>query len=463
MAQKKKVVQMQDFKRNKLHINIGLLLFLGLFIYLVIAVITSMNKKHIVGYQVSKGALSVSNVYEGIAFRDEMTVSCNGAGYINFFAKENEHLANGDLVYTLDSSGRIAEMIEQQESQVLLSDSDLMELRNQMVHFQNQFDAENFSKVYDFKNQLASTTLKLSNYNMLNNMSTFSGTADNISFHYAPTSGVISYEIDGFETLTPEMITADMFDQENYESGHLESNQLAGTEDTAYKLITDENWSIVIPIEESRAVELEKEEYVKVKFLKNQYESWAKVSVIRNMGEVFVQLSFTNSMITFASERFIELEILSSQEEGLKVPISAISEQQFFLIPLEYKVSGDNGSRIGFDRRTLSEDGEITTEFIETKVYYADDKYYYVDTSQLRVGDCLCMPDSQQTMQIEKVGSLIGVYNINKGYADFTAITILYSNDEYAIIKSNTNYGLSEYDYIVLDASSVDADDFIYE
>ena len=61
------------------------------------------------------------------------------------------------------------------------------------------------------------------------------------------------------------------------------------------------------------------------------------------------------------------------------------------------------------------------------------------------------------------MGSLIGVYNINKGYADFTAITILSSNEEYAIVKSNTTYGLSEYDYIVLDASTVNADDFVYE
>lgn len=453
---------MQDFKRNKIQINIGLVLFLALFIYLIVAVVNGMNKKHIVGYQVAKGSLSVSNVYEGIAIRDEMTVSCNGAGYINFFAKENEHVANGDLVYTLDSSGKIAEMMKQQEAQILLSDQDLSELRNQMIHFQNQFSARDFSKIYDFQNQLSSTTLKLSNYNMLNNMSAFGG-AENANFFYAPTSGVVSYDIDGYESLRPEMVTPEMFDQEGYEVKHLESNQLVGTEDTAYKIVTNENWSIVIPVEESRAVELEKEEYVKVKFLKNQYESWAKVTLIRNMGGVFLNLEFTNSMITFASERFIELEILSSQKEGLKVPISAICEQSFYLIPLEYKSEGNNDSQIGFNRETYNENNEKTTEFVESKIYYADDNYYYVDTSKLRLGDVVYMPDSQQTFKIEKVGSLIGVYNINKGYADFTAITILYSNDEYAVISSNTNYGLSEYDYIVLDATSVDVDEFIYE
>ena len=41
--------------------------------------------------------------------------------------------------------------------------------------------------------------------------------------------------------------------------------------------------------------------------------------------------------------------------------------------------------------------------------------------------------------------------------------SVLYSNEEYSIVKSNTQYGLSEYDFIVLDAASVNPDDFIYE
>ena len=58
---------------------------------------------------------------------------------------------------------------------------------------------------------------------------------------------------------------------------------------------------------------------------------------------------------------------------------------------------------------------------------------------------------------------LIGVYNMNKGYADFRQINILYQNEEYAIVKSNTRYGLNVYDYIVLDASAVTDEQFIYE
>ena len=84
-----------------------------------------------------------------------------------------------------------------------------------------------------------------------------------------------------------------------------------------------------------------------------------------------------------------------------------------------------------------------------------------MDSSLLNAGDILCKQEGQETYTVGKRATLIGVYNMNKGYADFKQINILYQNDEYAIVNSNTRYGLSVYDYIVLDASSVSDDQFI--
>ena len=109
------------------------------------------------------------------------------------------------------------------------------------------------------------------------------------------------------------------------------------------------------------------------------------------------------------------------------------------------------------------ENGKQSTQYIDATIYAADDEYYYVDTTDFNIGDYICREGQQEKYAISKMGSLVGVYNMNKGYADFTAITVLYSNEEYSIVKSNTQYGLSEYDFIVLDATSVNPDDFIYE
>ena len=87
---------------------------------------------------------------------------------------------------------------------------------------------------------------------------------------------------------------------------------------------------------------------------------------------------------------------------------------------------------------------------------------YYVDADALRSGDVLHATDSTRTCSVSEKATLTGVYNMNKGYADFRQIEILYQNEEYAIVKSNTDYGLNVYDLIVQDASTVTADQFIY-
>lgn len=100
---------------------------------------------------------------------------------------------------------------------------------------------------------------------------------------------------------------------------------------------------------------------------------------------------------------------------------------------------------------------------MEVEIYNFDNetKEYYLDSTFLDAGDILYKRDGQETFTVSKRASLTGVYNMNKGYADFKQIIILYQNDEYAIVKSNTKYGLSVYDYIVLNAESVSDDQFI--
>lgn len=466
MAKKKsKITNINEYRVERIQLTPGIIIFGVMFIYLIICVIMYFNEKHIVGYEVVEGSLSVPNVYEGIALRDETVYHANGAGYINYFAREAEHVACGDLIYTLDSSGKIAEMMEASEEEVLFSDRDLNDIQNNIIHFQNAFSADEFERVYDFKGQVDGMALKLSNYNMLSNINSILGnSAGNVSFQYAPTSGVVAYGIDGYEDLEPDKVTKEMFGEERKPQVQLEANQLVSSEDSAYKLIGSEDWSIVVPMDKAHAQELLEEEYVEVKFLKNQYTSWGKVNVLENEDGTYVKLDFTNSMITFANDRYIDLEIMYQQERGLKVPNSAIAEQEFYLIPVEFRQeSMSKGTTGTFLRKGLNEEGEVVEKNVEAKIYYADDEFYYVDTDNFKPGDYICKTDSAQQIEIDKVGTLIGVYNINKGYADFTSITILYSNEEYSIVKSNTTYGLSEYDYIVLDAETVDADDFVYE
>ena len=209
-----------------------------------------------------------------------------------------------------------------------------------------------------------------------------------------------------------------------------------------------------------------KEEYIKVRFLKNQYESWGQVSIVTGAdGNTYMQLGFNNSMITFVGDRFIDIELLLHDETGLKIPNTSIVNKEFYLIPQKFITKMDENSDIGsILLETYKEDGTITTTYREIDLYNFDEqsREYYIDSNILQSGTNLLLADSQEKYTVSKKGTLVGVYYMNKGYADFRQIQILYQNDEYAIVQSNTDYGLNVYDYVVLNAESVHDEQFIY-
>lgn len=444
-----------------------MIIFGVIFIYVVVCIIMYFQTSHIVRYEVKEGSLATDNIYKGVIIRDETVVYNQSAGYVNFYAREGERVAKNALVYIVDETGRLSENLEAAAmGENSLSDRELTEFKSEIVNFVHSFDSTHYSSVYDVKYSLKNTVLKLANVSMLDSISGLNGsTGVNINYFYAPVTGIVSYWTDGYEELTAQDVTAETFDTNSgYEKQQVLGNSLLAAGDPVYKLSTSEKWSLVIPVEAARGAYLQEEEYVKVRFLKNQYESWAEVHLLTNSdGNTYLQLDFTNSMITFVNDRFLEVELIVEDETGLKIPVSSIVQKEFYLIPEDFVIPGGTSGGESIVRQCYLEDGTISSEILEVEVYNFDSESgeYYLDSTFLNTGDILYKLDGQETFTVSKRATLTGVYNVNKGYADFKQIIILYQNEEYAIVKSNTTYGLSVYDYIVLDAETVSDDQFI--
>lgn len=453
--------------RKPVNINIGMVIFIFILVYVCFYVAAYFKDNHIRPYEVREGSLAAENLYTGIIIREEEPVRASASGYVNYYAREGERVAVGDLVYTVDETGRLSDYINNEEMGTnSLSDKDLLELKSELTNFVHNFSPLNYSTVYDFKYTIQGTVLKLANASLMEKISgsKSSELEGMVALAYAKETGIVMYWQDGYEDLQPENVTASMFLTKDYEKTQILSNELISTEDIIYKICNTETWSVVIPVTESRALELEEEGVIKVRFMKNQQESWATVTILHNADEnTYAQLTFTNSMVSFVKERFLEIELLLHEETGLKIPNSSIAQREFFLIPKAYITQSGSADSYGVLREAVLEDGTRTTEYVEVNIYSLVDDEYYVDAGILESGDHLFMPDSSETYTVSRRATLTGVYNMNKGYADFRQIEILYQNEEYAIVKSNTEYGLNVYDLIVQDASSVKADQFIYE
>ena len=439
--------------------NIGVVIFFIIIIYVLFNIFSYFTKSHIAEYQVQQGTIASNNIYQGIIVRDETVEYAEHSGYINYYVKNASKVSVNDVIYSIDTNGDISKAIKNSgnESNVISKDS-LAAISLELDAFTKGYNANQLAQCYTFYNNLNTEIAQSVNTQALSNLSGLVNEAENNHTFFQMKSiedGIIVYEIDGFENYTVEDVISSDLNYNSYKAKHLFENNKVKTSDPVYKRINSEEWNIIVPINEKLAKELNERSSVKIRFCKDDFTTNASCSVMKHEDNYFLNISLKKAMIRYANDRFIDIELVMSEKTGLKIPQSAITTKEFFTIPKEFFTVGGDSSALGLMiKHTV--DGVNTVKLVNPTLYYETEEYYYVDSEDVSEGDLVLMPNSQNTYQIgTDKGSLIGVYNINKGYAVFKQINIIYENEQYAIVETKTSYGISLYDHIALDASEI--------
>lgn len=435
--------------------NIGTLLFGTLFIYMIISVFMYLTEKHVTAYEVMKGTITGNYRYYALSLRTEEVVTANQSGSVRYFEREGNKASAGSTVCAINETGA-AEPVAL--SDFALDEKEAARLRDTMSSFTINYSGTAFQKTYDLKASMESAISEIVEENSAGYIS--------IRNQYtASASGFVIYTIDGMETLTEEQITSDIFDQTNYHPANLRNQGSVSAGSPLFKLITDESWALYFPIDQKLLTELNDIQKIRFRFLKDNQTFSAPFSVVQNGDEYFGKISLDNSLVRYATDRFLEIELVMNKKSGLKIPSTAIVERSFYKIPEEYVIkNSDTDKEITLKVESFGEDGSSSVKYVTANVYSYDDGVYLVDENILDEGDYIQLEDSAKRLQIQDKNKevLHGVYNINKGYAVFREITVIDENEEYCIVESNNAYGLAAYDYIVLDASQVSEEQIVY-
>ena len=466
--------------------NIANVFFGAILVYMVIYLYMFVTSVHISGYEVIAGSLATNKQFSGLVLRTEEIFYANTAGYIDYYATEGSKVSNASIVYSVDESGRMSEYLEANSEEINLSEENFVSLKSDISSFSNGYSKRDFQKVYDFHTTANGNILELANQSLLSDMEALSETeAGSFQRVYAQKSGIVEYYIDGYEAITPQMINPEMFDRSKYEANNLRSADLISSGDMVYKLVTDENWSMVIPLTEEQMKEIAYKDVkdengnitsvqrsvVEVKFLKDNTTTWGYITILNIGGEQYLQLDFNNSMVRFAGERYLDIQFLIDDTSGLKIPSSSITKKDFFIIPEAYVMKGGSDDADGFMVESFDEEGYSTQKFVTPTFYSITDGMVYIDPNQgsftsnesyIKAGDRIIVPNSNEMFQVGNTAELEGVYCINQGYTQFKKIKVLYSNEEYTIVEEGTPFGLTIYDRIVLNAEAVKEDQVIY-
>lgn len=468
--------------------NIATLLFGALFIYMLITVLLYITSTHVTSYQVTAGPLSRNPVCTALAVRDEEVVSADSPGYIRYYAREGMKVRKGGNVYALSDTKNV-------KADITLSKDQLEQVRTRIADFSNNFSGTDFYDAYSFKYEMQGLIFQQassqgtapadavedqdevdSDVTVIRGSMTFG----NQVVHTSPSAGLVIYSTDGYEGKTVEDLTEEDFNQKAYEKKDLLTDGQAKAGDAVYKLVKDDNWTLMVPLSDKLAAKLADRKSIKVKFLKDGETQTGQLSIMNVGNQKVAKITLKNGMVRYASDRFLKIELVINTQSGLKIPMSSIVTKEFYIIPSSFLTKGGNENSAGFLRETATKGGDKTTEFVSATIYKntaeenqddqvtddtegtaAQDGYCYVDKQTFQDGDVLYKPETQETFVVGEIDYLEGVYSMNKGYAVFRQIDIIDQNEEYCIVRPNTSYGLEAFDRIVEDGESVKEEDIL--
>lgn len=447
--------------RKKKHLNVGIIIFGIIFIYLIATIVMYITAPHVSVYEVRQGSILKDNAYVGLAIRDEIVVRAGTDGYINYYAPNTSKVKVGSDIYTLSSNEL---EFETSKEELHLTDDEKYALTLRMQQFNHDFEEQAYSTCYQFKESLNSTLTELSDQSKLSQLNELlsQGNHAGVRLYSTEEDGIVVYSVDGMEEVTLDNLSKSMLTPSNYRKIEFEDNSQIKSGDPIYKIITDNNWAIAIELSQETYELLQGTGYVKVKFVRDEQILWAELELREIEGTPAAILYFDNAMIRYSNDRYLNIELILEDESGLKIPRTAVIEKDFYVIPRSYITEGGNSSDAGVMLQKRDIDGNLVTVFEPVTIYYEEDDIVYLDPNEFEEQYVLLKPESKETYQLSDKKKLQGVYCINKGYAVFKQIHILCESDTYFIVEEGNSYGLSNYDHIALNGSELKENDVVF-
>lgn len=463
LAESKKII---PYKR-RITLNVGIILFLSISIYMSFFVVKFLTRKHIRYNEVVEGSISEDKTHTGLILRDESVEVAPSSGYINIYMRDGKRASAGGRVYSLDATGDLKKLVEASAGKEdNISDSNVVEIKKKLSNFTSNYSDSNFEYVYDTKYLLDNAASEYSNLINIENIDNISNENDlHLEIVTSPASGTVSYAMDDIVGKREEDLTKGDFDPAKHPISYVKNEQLIEANKEIYRIVNNENWSIYFEFDKGEEELYAEKKRLAVKFKSNDLELIGDYSVVETKdGYRLGKLTFDKYMIQFISNRYVDFDIQALSVSGLKIPSKSVIEKDFYIIPVAFKTKGGDNVRDGFYKE-VDNDGSATTVFVPVEIIKETDIncYINIDNDEIKKGTKLIKPDSSETYEVANTEKLLGVYNINKGYTIFKTIDIIGSNKEFYIIDKGTQNGLKVYDHILLNPDGVMEGDFIYQ
>ena len=228
------------------------------------------------------------------------------AGYVSYFQKDGSRVAKNASIYSIDENKEIMDKIMESDEPMKLTPENNAEFKYEISNFQKNFSDHNFTYAYSFKEGAKSTALEILNTAMIEHGQTVEENTG-LSFSYemveSPESGIVSYYMDNFENVTFDNVSMDLFDVESYERTYLRVTEMIPKGNPIYRLVTSEEWYIILPLTEEQYNKLSERENIRFRILKDNFETSGNITFYK--GSTMVRLRWTSILLTISMIVFL--------------------------------------------------------------------------------------------------------------------------------------------------------------
>lgn len=463
MSNKKKVENIKKYRKS---MNIGIIIiFMFLLMYVGIIIYNYFTKSHLEIYEVKTESLAQDNIVNGLILRDETVINASHSGYLNYYFPDNSRTTKDSVLFSIDETKYYYDIITNDTIKNGISEYDASYVSKTIETFRKSGSISDYDKLYKFTSEINDTVQALANsysISVINNIIP-DPVPSTLHFYSSETSGLISYNTDQLCGITLSTVKpSDFLLADNYEEYECRKS-IVEANTPVVKYITDDNWQILCEINEVQKKSLSKINSIEFSIREDGFQTSAPFEVLDIDNKTYILLYMDKYVQNYLDERFLTVELFWQETEGFKIPLTSITQKEFFVVPIQYFTKGNNADSLGLLIEVLDEEtGAADYVFKESTIYYDDGMYYYIDPAEFKYGQNILYPDNFSMYTLELKESLEGVYNINKGYAQFRRIERITQNDEYCLVKNDTEYGLKQYDHIALDASTAIDSGIIY-
>ncbi|MBO4324117.1 MAG: hypothetical protein J5845_01785 [Lachnospiraceae bacterium] len=447
-------------------LNVGTVVFIAFTLYIIVNIILYFNHSHLSIYEVQMLPLASDTKAEAVIIRNETPIKTGIAGYVNYYMRSGTRVSKGETVYSIDESRQIYNMISGNDESYTLSDEDIEQIKNCIYNYNEHYDKSDFSLVYSLKDELTTTVNSISDTYLMEHLNEIlidQSYAGSLTVHKAEASGLVSYFSDSLDGLDADHVTLETFNKKNYTSVNLFDASLKEQGSTIYKLLSDETWSIVLNLTEKQYEALSDKTTITYTIEDDDLTLTSPVIFMHIGDGYFARITLKQYMVRYLNKRFLTVNLDLVQEDGLKIPKSALVEKEFYMVPKSYFTKGGDSNKTGIMiLRHDEEEKKKYYEFLPVEIYYEDDTYNYIDMKAITYGTFIYDDKTQDMFQISLVGKLTGVYCVNKGFAQFRRVELMQIGKEFVIVKNGMSFSIAEHDHIAKDSSTIDEAQTIY-